>query len=136
MGCGESLTEPPCTSGASDGPDGVAVAAGSLWLTDSVVTRRQTGYYSDRVDRFNPVSGAFVAPQLDGTEATGELIYGPVGVAEAFGEQLVYVHVSAGLAVYGASSGKLLGIWRGAHTANGGFSSQESGPIALGDCGG
>jgi hypothetical protein len=120
--------EGPCVSGASGGGP-VVVAGGSLWLTDSVAIN---GQQTDRVDRFDPVSGAFVAPQLDHTEATGELIYGPVGVAEAFGEQLVYVHVSAGLAVYGASSGKLLGIWSGAHTANGGFSSEASSPVFRG----
>ena len=135
VGCGAGVKEPPegpCVSGASSGPDGTAFAAGSLWLTDSVALNGGNGHQTDRVDRFDPVSGAFVAPQLDQTEATGELIYGPVGVAEAFGEQLVYVHVSAGLAVYGASSGKLVGIWSGAHTANGGFSSEASSPVALG----
>jgi hypothetical protein len=121
VGCGESLTEPPCISGPEHPSYGdVSVSGGRLWLSDSVAGH-------SRVDAFNPQTGALVPPQLD--EAPGVGGFGVVGVAEAFGSypQLAYVQASGGVAVFEVSTGTLLGKWTGAHTAN-----DELSPVSQG----
>jgi hypothetical protein len=107
--------EGPCISGpAAPSYGDVSVSGGRLWLSDSLAGH-------SRVDAFNPQTGALVPPQLDEAEGVGG--FGAMGVAEAFGSypQLAYVQASGGVAVFEVATGKLVGKWSGAATADGAF---------------
>jgi hypothetical protein len=117
-GCGVEPpeAEPPCVSGPLNTVYGMTVDGKSVWALD--YANREA-----RIDRFNDETGAFTGPQVDEEGEAAGLLQ-PLGVGHAFGGGQVYAQDAqdhGSVAVFDSASGKLDGVWSGAHTANGGF---------------
>jgi hypothetical protein len=124
-GCLGKPPAPACLSGALTGASAIATSDSGLGLEKDVWVADQVGG-KGRVDKFDAESGAFVGPQLDEEPVAGATaLGGALAVGHAFSGEQVYAKSGGNLAVFNGETGKLLGVWNGAHTPVTGFGSEN-----------
>jgi hypothetical protein len=129
-GCA-GAAEPPCLAGPLSEIESLDVIGGRVWVGD----RPEGAGGQARIDQFEASSPwAFVGPQLDeeaGVTGIGARIaVGDVGV-EGQVYTLAHKESKEVVAVYGGSSGKLLGSWTGSHTLTKSFTFQGAEHVAV-----